>query len=69
MTAAERDARALGGGRRSGQWWRSPCPVHRSKGSILALRDGNPKLIVLCHAGGDPRDMIPELRPMPRARR
>ena len=69
MTAADMIARALGSTYRSGRWWRACCPVYGSKGSILALRDGNPKLIVLCHAGGDPRDIIPELCPMPPARR
>ncbi len=49
MTAAE-IAAALGGGHRSGAWWRCRCPVHGSRGPTLALRDherGSPSTVTL----------------------
>jgi len=55
-------AGALGGARRSSGWWRCRCPVHNSRGSTLALRDGDRSLIVRCWAGCDPRDILGELR-------
>jgi putative DNA primase/helicase len=61
MTADE-IARALGDARRSGGWWRCRCPVHRSRGDSLALRDGERGLIVKCFAGCDPGDVLAELR-------
>lgn len=50
MTAAEIAAR-LGGGARSGPWWRCPYPVYASRtgrSATLALRDGERGLIVKC---------------------
>jgi hypothetical protein len=44
-------AAALGGTYQSGGWWRCRCPVHGSKGSTLAFRDGEHWLVVKCHAG------------------
>jgi putative DNA primase/helicase len=61
MTAAE-IAAVLGGAHRSGAWWRCRCPVHGSRGATLALRDGGRGLIVHCHAGCEPRDVLAELR-------
>jgi putative DNA primase/helicase len=60
MTAPE-IARMLGGACRSGGWWRCRCPVHGSRGSTLALRDGERGLIVKCFAGCGPRDVLAEL--------
>jgi hypothetical protein len=63
MTAAAEIAAALGG-RRSGRWWRCVCPVHGSRSgrsATLALRDGDPALIVHCHAGCSPADILAEL--------
>ena len=61
MTAAT-IAAAVGGGRRSGSWWRGKCPVHQSTGLTLALRDGPRGLIVHCHAGCSRDDVLAELR-------
>jgi putative DNA primase/helicase len=61
MTARE-IAAALRVAHRSGAWWRCRCPVHRSRGASLALREGERGLIVHCHAGCDPRDVLAELR-------
>jgi phage/plasmid primase-like uncharacterized protein len=60
-TAAE-VAQALGGARRSGQWWRCRCPVHRSGGPTLALRDGAFGVMVYCHACCSRGDVFAELR-------
>jgi putative DNA primase/helicase len=61
MSTAE-ISRALGGAHRSGEWWRCRCPVHRSGGAALALRDGDRGLVVHCHAGCDRHDILAELR-------
>jgi putative DNA primase/helicase len=61
MKAAE-IAAALGGARRSGDWWRCRCPVHGSQGSTLALRDRNRGLFVYCHASCQRADIMAELR-------
>lgn len=64
MTAGK-VARALGAAQRSGRWWRCLCPVHGSRtgrSASLALRDGEGGLIVHCHAGCEPRDVLAELR-------
>jgi hypothetical protein len=61
MTSAE-IAAALGGEHRSGAWWRCRCPVHASRGSTLALRDGDRGLIAVCHAGCSRADILAELR-------
>jgi putative DNA primase/helicase len=55
-------ARALGGACRSGEWWRCRCPVHKSRGSTLALKDGARGLVVKCFAGCDACDVLAELR-------
>jgi hypothetical protein len=55
-------AAVLGGAHRSGGWWRCRCPVHRSHGATLALRDSERGIIVHCHAGCDPRDVLAALR-------
>ena len=60
MNAAE-IARALRGFRASG-WWRAQCPVHHSHQTSLALRDGDRALIVKCHAGCPPTQILAELR-------
>lgn len=62
MTAAEKIAGALGGLHHSGHWSRCRCPVHGSAGASLALRDGDRGLIVHCHAGCPPSDILVELR-------
>ncbi len=61
MIAAE-IAATLGGAHRSGAWWRCRCPVHRSLGPTLALRDGERSLVVRCWAGCDPCEVLAELR-------
>jgi putative DNA primase/helicase len=64
MTSAE-IAHALGAASRSGAWWRCICPVHGSRtgrSATLALRDGDCGIVVHCHAGCDPRDILGELR-------
>jgi hypothetical protein len=56
---------ALGSARRSGQWWRCVCPVHRSRTGrslSLALRDGDRGFVVHCHAGCSRVDILAELR-------
>jgi putative DNA primase/helicase len=61
MRAAE-IAAALGGACRSGGWHRCRCPVHRSAGPTLALRDGERGLIAVCHAGCRREDILAVLR-------
>jgi putative DNA primase/helicase len=64
MTAPE-IAAALGGGRRSGHWWRCVCPVHGSRTGrslTLALCDGHHGLVVHCYAGCSHVDILAELR-------
>ncbi len=55
-------AEALGGGHRSGAWWRCRCPAHGSRGATLALRDGDRGLIAVCHAGCSRADILAALR-------
>jgi putative DNA primase/helicase len=58
-------AAALGGARRSGQWWRCICPVHGSRTGrslSLSLRDHPRGLAVRCHAGCSRDDVVAELR-------
>jgi hypothetical protein len=55
-------ARALGLAHRSGRWWRCRCPVHCSRGSTLALRDGDRALVAVCHARCSRADILGELR-------
>jgi putative DNA primase/helicase len=61
MTAAE-IAAALGNAQRSAAWHRCRCPVHNGRSASLALRDGNRRLIVHCHAGCAPEAVLDELR-------
>src|ERR1700741_3990804 len=61
MTAAEIAARR-GGAHPSGDWWRCRCPVHGSRGPTLTLRDGDRKLIAVCHAGCARGDILAESR-------
>ena len=61
MTAAM-IAAALGGAHRSGGWWPCRCPVHQSRSSTLALRDGDRGIVIKCWAGCDPRNVLAELR-------
>lgn len=63
MTAAG-IAAALGGARRSGQWWRCVCPVHGSRTGrslTLALRDHPRGLAMRCHAGCSRDAILAEL--------
>jgi putative DNA primase/helicase len=60
MTAKD-VAAALGGADQSGGWWRCRCPVHGSRGSTLALRDGERGLLVKCHAGCSRGNILNEL--------
>jgi putative DNA primase/helicase len=55
-------AAALGGACRSGGWYRCRCPVHRSAGPTLALRDGDHGLVAVCHAGCARDDILAALR-------
>jgi putative DNA primase/helicase len=49
--------------RRSGAGFRGPCPVHGGTKSPFALRSGvGGKLLVHCHAGCDPADILGALR-------
>jgi hypothetical protein len=62
MTAPE-IAAVLGGRRRGGDgWWSCCCPTHDDRAPSLSLRDGDRGLIVHCHAGCEPRDVLAELR-------
>jgi putative DNA primase/helicase len=62
MIAAE-IAATLGAGRRGGGgWWSCRCPAHDDRSPSLSLRDGDRGLIVHCHAGCDPRDVLAELQ-------
>jgi putative DNA primase/helicase len=58
MTNAAEIAEARGGGP-SGDWWRCACPVHG--GNALALRDGQFGLVVHCHAGCPPAEVLAAL--------
>jgi hypothetical protein len=64
VSAAEIVA-ALGGGCRSGRWWRCVCPIHGSRTGhslTLALRDHPRGLAVRCWAGCEREAIIAELR-------
>jgi putative DNA primase/helicase len=55
-------AAALGAARRCGGWWSCRCPAHDDRSPSLSLRDGERSIVVHCHAGCDPRDVLAELR-------
>jgi hypothetical protein len=61
MTAAD-IAAALGGHPSAAGWYRSPCPVHGSRGDTLALKDGATGLVVHCHAHCREDDVVAELQ-------
>jgi len=58
--SAARIAQALGGARRSGEWWSCLCPVHPDRQPSLALRDGDRGLIVRCFDDAFARYLSPE---------
>jgi hypothetical protein len=60
MIAAE-IACALGSTRRPGHWWRCRCQVHSSRGATLALRDGDRRLIAVCHGARARRPLWPAM--------
>ena len=61
-TVAAEIAHALNG-RRSGSGWVCQCPAHDDKKASLAVCDGNVvPVVVYCHAGCDPRDVIHALK-------
>ena len=60
LTMAVEIATALEG-RREGHQWRCRCPIHG--GSSLLVRDGDAgRILVFCHGGCEPRDVLAELR-------
>jgi putative DNA primase/helicase len=61
MTAGREIATALGGAYQSCGWWRCRCPVHGSRGSTLALRDGERGLVIKCHAGCSRSNILQEM--------
>jgi hypothetical protein len=58
--AAAEIARVLGGPR-FGNWWSRHCSAHDDRSPSLSIRDGDRGLIVCCHAGCNPRDVLAEL--------
>lgn len=62
-TTPEEIARQLGGASRSGSNWSCKCPAHEDKRSSLSITQNfGGKLLVHCHAGCDPIDVISHLR-------
>lgn len=60
---AEEIARHLGGAKRSGNNWSCRCPAHEdNKASLSITHNINGKLLVHCHAGCDPLDVISILK-------
>jgi hypothetical protein len=57
MTRAADVAHALGG-RRSGNGYVARCPAHKDSNPSLSLADGKRGLLVKCHAGCEPRDVL-----------
>jgi len=48
-------------GRREGRQWRCRCPIHG--GHSLLVRDGDAgRILIFCHGGCEPRDVLAELR-------
>ena len=63
MSTPEDIARALGGAKRSGSNWSCKCPAHEDqKASLSITQNFSGKLLVHCHAGCDPIDVISHLR-------
>jgi putative DNA primase/helicase len=62
VMTAEIIARALGG-RKAGSGWVARCPAHDDRTPSLAIRDAdNGKVLVHCHTGCDPRNVIAALK-------
>jgi hypothetical protein len=62
MMTAEEIAKALGG-KRCGTGFVCRCPAHQDRTPSLSIRDGDrTTLLVHCHAGCDPRDVLAALR-------
>lgn len=63
MTTPEDIARALGGAKRSGSNWSCKCPAHEDqKASLSITQNFSGKLLVHCHAGCEPMNVISFLR-------
>ena len=61
MITAEDIARVLNG-RRTGAQWVCQCPSHEDRRASLAVRDGDGRVVLFCHAGCDPLDVIDALK-------
>jgi hypothetical protein len=49
------------GGRWYGSYGAARCPVHDDRNPSLSIRDGERSVLVKCHAGCDPRDIMAAL--------
>jgi putative DNA primase/helicase len=61
VTPAENLTARLGG-RWHGTYGTSRCPVHDDREPSLSIRDGKQSVLVKCHAGCDPRDIVAALQ-------
>jgi putative DNA primase/helicase len=61
MTPAEALTGRIGG-RWYGSYGAARCPVHDDRDPSLSIRDGERRVLVKCHAGCDPRDIIAALQ-------
>ena len=61
MTPAEALTERIGG-RWYGSYGAARCPVHDDRDPSLSIRDGERRVLVKCHAGCDPRDIIAALQ-------
>jgi putative DNA primase/helicase len=61
VKGADSIGKALGG-HRSGGGWVCKCVAHDDKEPSLSIKDGHDQILVKCHAGCDPRDIIAELQ-------
>jgi putative DNA primase/helicase len=50
------------GGRWYGSYGTAQCPVHDDRDPSLSIRDGERSVLVKCHAGCDPRDIVAALQ-------
>jgi len=50
------------GGRWYGSYGTARCPVHDDRDPSLSIRDGERSVLVKCHAGCDPRDIVAALQ-------